>query len=116
MATFEQTRSLNIQQHFEVLEIDLPVITGACTIGGSNGYGTPLTCDQTWLGEYKTYKFTNIDAPIIKGSPFRCIKSINENPTSVMPGQGLAARGSLSITFNDFTGQDQVLENLLIFV
>ena len=48
MATFEQTRDIRSQQHFEVLEIDLPVITGACTIGGASGYGTPLTCDEAW--------------------------------------------------------------------
>jgi len=106
MATFEQTRSMRNQQHFEVLEIDLPVITGACTIGSSQGYGTPLTCDQAWTGEYKTYKFTNQNAPLIQGSPFRCIKSISETATSIKPGQGLAGRGSLSITFDDFTNQD----------
>ena len=106
MSTFEQTRSMRNQQHFEVLEIDLPVITGACTIGGAAGYGTPLSCDQQWGGEYKTYRFTNQNAPLIKGSPFRCIKSISETATSIMPGQGLAGRGSLGITFEDFTGQD----------
>ena len=106
MATFEQTRSMRNQQHFEVLEIDLPVITGACTIGSSPGYGTPRTCDQAWSGEYKTYKFTNQNAPLIQGSPFRCIKSINETATAIKPGQGLAGRGSLSITFDDFTNQD----------
>jgi len=106
MATFEQTRSMRNQQHFEVLEIDLPVITGACTIGSSPGYGTPLTCDEAWTGEYKTYKFTNQNAPLIQGSPFRCIKSISETATSIKPGQGLAGRGSLSITFDDFTNQD----------
>ena len=106
MSTFEQTRSMRNQQHFEVLEIDLPVITGACTIGGDNGYGTPRTCDEAWSGEYKTYKFTNQNAPLIQGSPFRCIKSIGETATSIMPGKGLAGRGSLNITFDDFTGQD----------
>ena len=106
MATFEQTRDMRSQQHFEVLEIDLPVITGACTIGGASGYGTPLTCDEAWTGEYKTYKFTNQNAPLIQGSPFRCIKSIGETATAIMPGKGLAGRGSLNITFDDFTGQD----------
>ena len=106
MSTFEQTRNLRSQQHFEVLEIDLPVITGVCTIGGASGYGTPRTCDQAWSGEYKTYKFTNKNAPLVKGSPFRCIKSIGETATAIMPGQGLAGRGSLNITFDDFTGQD----------
>ena len=106
MSTFEQTRSMRSQQHFEVLEIDLPVITGACSIGGASGYGTPLTCDEAWTGEYKTYKFTNQNAPLIQGSPFRCIKSIGETATAIMPGKGLAGRGSLNITFDDFTGQD----------
>lgn len=106
MSTFEQTRGMRSQQHFEVLEIDLPVITGACTIGGASGYGTPRTCDQAWTGEYKTYKFTNQSAPLIQGSPFRCIKSIGETATAIMPGKGLAGRGSLNITFDDFTGQD----------
>ena len=106
MSTFEQTRSMRNQQHFEVLEIDLPVITGTCTIGGSDGYGTPLSCDEQWTGEYKTYKFTNQNAPLIQGSPFRCIKTISETATSIMPGKGLAGRGSLGVTFEDFTGQD----------
>ena len=50
MSTFEQTRNMRNQQHFEVLEIDLPVINGACTIGGASGYGTPRTCDEALGG------------------------------------------------------------------
>ena len=46
MATFEATQSQFSQEHFEVLEIDLTVIDGVCTIGGALGYGTPLSCDQ----------------------------------------------------------------------
>ena len=106
MATFEATQSQRVQHHFEVLEIDLPVITGTCTIGAVNGYGTPLTCDQTWTGEYKTYKFTNENAPILKGEHWRVIKSISENPTELQPSKGLSSRGSLSITFDDFNKQD----------
>ena len=67
MATFEATRGQRVQHHFEVLEIDLPVITGTCTIGSSNGFGTPLTCDQSWVaGTYKTYRFTNCNAPVYR--------------------------------------------------
>ena len=106
MATFEATQSQRVQHHFEVLEIDLPVITGTCTIGAVNGYGTPLTCDQAWTGEYKTYKFTNENAPILKGEHWRVIKSISENPTELQPSKGLSSRGSLSITFDDFNKQD----------
>jgi len=110
MATFEATRNMRVQRHFEVFEIDMPVITGACTIGSAQGFGTPLTCDQAWTGEYKTYYFTNENAPIlpsINGEPiWRCIKSIKETATELKPGRGLSGRGSLNITFTDFTGQD----------
>ena len=110
MATFEQTQNMRVQQHFEVLEIDLPVITGACTVGSSSGYGTPLTCDQLWTGEYKTYYFTNENAPILKsinGEPiYRSIISIKETATELKPGNGLSARGSLTVTLSDFKGQD----------
>ena len=106
MATFEATQSQRVQHHFEVLEIDLPVITGACTIGAVDGFGTPLTCDQAWASEYKTYKFTNENAPILQGEHWRVIKSISENPTELKPGKGLSSRGSLSITFDDFSKQD----------
>lgn len=105
MASFESTRSQYTQEHFEVLEIDLPVITGTCTLGASDGFGTPLTCDQAWTGEYKTYKFTNQNAPLLSGSIiYRAITSIRENTTEIKPGKGLSARGSLSVTFSDFKG------------
>ncbi|MBL4941130.1 MAG: hypothetical protein JKY81_05635 [Colwellia sp.] len=106
MATFEATRSMNMQTHFEVLEVDLPVITGACTVGGSPGFGTPLTCDQAWTGEYETYKFTNENAPILAGSPWRLIQSISETTTELKPGDGLSSRGSLKIVFSDNDRQD----------
>ena len=133
MATFEATQSQFSQEHFEVLEIDLPVIDGVCTIGGSLGFGTPLSCDQqtssqqfntssgdTFLtsggnnffvqeasGTYttKTYKFTNANAPLLPESEiYRCIKSISEAVTELKPSEGLSSRGTLSIQFNDFIG------------
>ncbi|HHZ70963.1 MAG TPA: hypothetical protein EYN54_11950, partial [Methylococcaceae bacterium] len=110
MSTFLATQGMRVQRHFEVFEIDLPVITGTCTLGSSDGFGTPLTCDQAWTNEYKTYYFTNENAPIlpsISGEPiYRCMTAIKENTTELKPGDGLSARGSLSITFNDFDKQD----------
>ncbi len=107
MSSFEATRTMRMQEHFEVLEIDLPVITGACTIGGAPGFGTPLTCDQAWAGEYKTYKFTNENCPVpLPGSPWRVIKSISETATELKPGDGLSSRGSLKIVFTDDEKQD----------
>ena len=110
MSTFLATQGMRVQRHFEVFEIDLPVITGTCTIGSAQGFGTPLTCDQPWANQYKTYYFTNNNAPIlpsINGEPiWRCITAIKENTPEIKPGSGLASRGSLSITFKDFTDQD----------
>lgn len=111
MATFAATQGMMNQRHFEVLEIDLPVITGACTIGSIGGAGTPLTCDQAWSGAYKTYYFTNINCPVplpsINGEPiYRLIKSIKETSTEIKPGAGLASRSSLSIVMIDVKGQD----------
>ena len=110
MSTFEATQNMRVQTHFEVFEIDLPVITGTCTLGSSDGFGTPLTCEQAWTNEYKTYYFTNENAPIlpsINGEPiYRCITDIRETATELKPGDGLSGRGSLNITFTDFTKQD----------
>jgi len=103
MATFEATREQFTQHHFEVIEIDLPVITGTCTVGGVDGFGTPLTCDQTWSKEYKTYKFTNENAPLVPGH-LRYVRTISEKTTELKPGMGLSSRGSASIKFRDFKG------------
>ena len=110
MSTFLATQNQRNQTHFEVLEIDLPVITGACTIGGAGGTGTPLTCDQAWTGEYKTYYFTNVNAPLlpsVNGEPiYKCITNITNTGTELTPGDGLAKRSSLNITFIEINNQD----------
>jgi hypothetical protein len=122
MATFLSTQNMRVQEHFEVLEIDLPIISGTCTIGTEQGTGTPLTCDQKWAiadggqSEYKTYYFTNENAPLlpsINGEPiWRCIKSINETATELKPGEGLSGRSSLSVVLADFTNQDPNADNI----
>ena len=133
MASFDTTRSQYAQEHFEVLEIDLPVIEGVCTLGGSLGFGTPLYCDQqtssdkflTSAGETfktsggdtfyiqragdtyttRTYKFTNANAPLLAESEiYRCINSISETVTELKPSEGLSSRGTLNIKLNDFIG------------
>ena len=67
MSTFEETRLLFEQTHFTIIEIDLPVVEGACTISGEPGFGTPLSCDQP-SDAVKTYKFAEVDSPILPGS------------------------------------------------
>jgi len=107
MSTWEETQELLVQRHFEVLEVDLPVITGTCTLADGDGYGTPISCDQEWSGEYQTYKFTNLDAPILPESNiYRCISRITENSTKIQAGKGLAVKGSLTVILHDFTGVD----------
>jgi hypothetical protein len=106
MSTFEQTRTLFNQQHFTVIELDMPVIEGTCTISSEPGYGTPLSCDEA-SDATKTYKFTNIDAPILPESGIlRVIKSINESPGQLQLSTGLGSRGEVSITFADIQGID----------
>ena len=106
MSTFEETKGEFQQEHFTIVEVDLPVVNGVCTISGQPGYGTPLSCDQPSNGT-RTYKFTTISAPLLPESDiFRCIKSITETPTKLMSGRGLASRGTLNITFIDFENKD----------
>lgn len=114
MSTFEATRSQNRQEHITIIELDLPCVDGTCTIGTNNGYGTPQTCDQVSNGT-KTYKFTFGNAPILPESDIhRCIKSINETPTKLQSGKGLASRGTLAITFMDFIGDPNLTSPALL--
>ena len=106
---FSDNQTAYSQQHFTIIEIDLPVVNGVCTLGGSNGFGTPLSCQQPSNGTF-THKFTLGSAPQLPVSNiWRCVKSISETPTELKSGEGLAARGSLSIKFNDFTGDPNPL-------
>lgn len=104
MTTFIASQDQYNQQHFTVVEIDLPVVEGVCTVSGNNGYGTPLTCDQA-SNATRTYKFTDIDAPLLPESGIhRYVNDINETPSKLQSGKGLASRGTASIRFIDFDG------------
>ena len=106
MSTFEQSRTLFNQTHFTIIEIDLPSVTGECTISGGPGYGTPLTCDQPSDG-ITTYSFTQVDAPLLPVSGIlRLVTSINETPAKLNSGRGLSSRGTGSIRLTDVTGKD----------
>ena len=106
MSTFEQSRHLFEQTHFTIIEIDLPSVTGECTFAGGDGFGTPLTCDQSSDGT-TTYKFTQSDAPLLPESGIlRLVKSISETPAKLNSGRGLSSRGTGSIKLFDITGKD----------
>jgi len=93
-------------EHLEIIEIDLPVITGACNYQGGDGFGTPLTCDEVWSDELRTYRFCKPNALVLPGNlnVVRCIESISETVAEIRPGEGLGSRGSISITFSDIKG------------
>ena len=104
--SFGTNKTQYSQTHFNVIEITLPVVNGECTINGVSGYGTPLTCDQPGNGS-KVYKFTETNAPLLNESGiYRCVTKINETPTQIKSGRGLASRGSINITLADFKNAD----------
>ena len=104
--TFDSTKGIFNQEHFTIIEIDVPVVEGVCTLNGEDGYGTPLTCDQP-SDAIKTYKFVDVNAPLMPESGiFRCVKTVSETPTKLQSGKGLASRGTASIKLVDFTNQD----------
>ena len=104
MSSFTDSQSLFSQYHFTVIEIDLPVVEGECTISGLDGYGTPLTCDQA-SNATQTLKFTTSDAPTLDESGIlRIVDSINETPAKLKSQSGLASRGGGSISLVDVKG------------
>ena len=104
MSTFEQSRGIFQQTHFTVVELDLPVVEGECTISGEPGFGTPASCDQP-SNATRTYKFCTIEAPLLPESDiWRCVTNLSETPTKLTGS--LASRGTASITFVDFEGKD----------
>ena len=99
-------------EYFEVVSIELPYVSGVCTVPDgfdwSQGYHTPITCkepsDSTW-----NYYFGTANVPISvldfePGHPiYRQIKTITED-TAHLNTDGIASRGSLRVSFNDFEG------------
>lgn len=115
-----------LQEHFTVVEIDLPAFSSGqtCTlpIEGGTGFFTPLTCDEDWdTTTFKTYRFATTNLPRTYGRPptssglpgdiieldgaavYPIIVpgGINEEVTELQPGEGLAIQGSASVTFVD---------------
>jgi len=121
---FADNKTALLQEHFTVVEIDLPAFSSGqtCTlpIEGGIGFFTPLTCDETWdTTTFKTYRFATTNLPRTYGRPptssglpgdiieldgaavYPIIIDVNEEVTELQPGEGLAIQGSASITFTD---------------
>ncbi len=90
--------------HYYIIEIDLPVVTGACTINGAGGYSTPLTCtDQADpVTEIKTYKFTDSALILRESDIYLAVDRVAETTPRLKAGNGLASRATCNITFDDF--------------
>lgn len=100
--------------HFYVVEIELPLVGGTCTIDGNLGYGTPLTCDDQApnFNTYNySYKFTDTNLPI-GGEVYKAVKSISETTPQLKAGNGVGSRATATINFSDFIG-DPNISNLL---
>ncbi|MCJ8293387.1 MAG: hypothetical protein MJK15_03190 [Colwellia sp.] len=109
--TFEATRKQPTQEHFYIIEIDLPIITGKCeeTVG-VEGFGTPLSCpiqDVTSATVIKTYRFCTPNTPILPiAELYRHVTNVAESATELQVDVGLAIRGRATISFEDFSGLD----------
>ena len=99
-------------EHFEILSVELPYVNGTCTIpqgvNWSQGYHTPVTCvesgNDTWIYYFGTDKVPISVNEFEPGHPiYRQIKSILET-TPMLKLDGMASRGNLSVTFNDWEG------------
>ena len=100
--------------HFYVVEIELPLVGGTCTIDGNLGYGTPLTCDDQApnFNTYNySYKFTDTNLPI-GGEVYKAVKSVTETTPQLKAGNGVGSRATATINFSDFIG-DPNINNLL---
>jgi len=139
------------QEHFTVVELSLPsfLSTDTCTLAdyegdffnfitsnnevfytsenrefkvlNDDGYYTPLTCDQAYVGTRKqSYYFGTENVPVQYGRPptssppvgtydiqepiHPVIISVSETVTELQPGKGLSIQGSATIVFRDFVG------------
>ena len=96
--------------YFYVVEIELPLVGGTCTIDGNLGYGTPLTCDDQApnFNTYNySYKFTDSNLPI-GGEIYKAVKSVSETTPQLKAGNGVGSRATATINFSDFIGDPNI--------
>ena len=92
--------------HYYVVELDLPEVSGTCTINGNPGFSTPLSCtDQNSPTIVtKTHKFTDTNLILPESDVYKCISKVSETPPQLKSGNGVASRATCNITLRDFTG------------
>lgn len=102
--------------HYYVVELDLPEVTGTCTINGNPGFATPLTCtDQnTYSTAIKTHKFTDTNLILSESDVYKCVTKVSETTPKLKAGNGVASRATCSITLNDFIGDPNLSSPALV--
>lgn len=87
-----------------------------CRATGSSGnecYNTRSTCESTddWNNSSKTYSFSEPrdGIPASEGL-IPSIRSVNLSPTRIVPNEGLGARGTATVTFQDHTHHDRDID------
>jgi hypothetical protein len=105
------------QRHFVLYEVVLPYCT-TCTPSNNliDAWHTPVTCDESSDDEYSLW-FTTNSAPIISppsqsisiksrlnSSVWRVVTNGSESTPTLKPGEGMASRGTMSVSMSDFEG------------
>jgi len=111
------------QSHFVIYELVIPYCTVCTPINDSTkGWNTPLTCQESSDAEYSlffTEQTTSLDIPEqqslpfkskLNGKIFRQVVNQSETTPQLKPFEGLASRGTMSITMEDFPGDPGPLE------
>lgn len=105
------------QSHFVLYELVLPYHTICVPSNGlTEQWHTPLTCEGPSDAEYSLW-FTSNSAPImappstsiniksrLNSSVWRVVANATETTPRLKPGEGMASRGTISISLNDFEG------------
>jgi len=105
------------QQQFIIYELQLPYCTVCTPSGGlTEAWHTPVTCDEASDETYSLW-FTDNAAPImsppsisinikspLNSSVWRVVANGSETTPRLKPGEGMASRGTMSISLNDFEG------------
>ena len=104
--------------HFYVVTITVPVSTGACTIAGAPGFGTPRSCDDqlnngTLTTVDRDYVFTTANEEYFFDSIERMelITNVVETEPALKSGKGLASQASATITFRDKANSDPNMDS-----
>lgn len=105
------------QSHFIVYELQLPYCTVCTPVEGLNAsWHTPVTCEESSDETYSLW-FTSNSAPIMQPPATsintmsrlnslvsRVVTGATETTPTIKPGEGMASRGTMSVTLNDHVG------------